>query len=88
MNRNAAFAVACLAVSLAVAAACFASGTGWPILAFLFLRISSDEKKRSDRAESALLSSLRNIANQNNLRKDTIKRANLQNWKFAFAFTA
>ena len=38
--------------------------------------------------ESALLSSLRNIANQNNLRKDTIKRANLQNWKFAFAFTA
>lgn len=45
MNRNAAFAVACLAVSLAVAAACFASGTGWPILAFLLLRISSDEKE-------------------------------------------
>jgi hypothetical protein len=45
MNRNAAFAVACLAVSLAVAAACFASGTGWPILALLFLRISPDEKE-------------------------------------------
>ena len=45
MNRNAAFAVACLAVSLAVAAACFASGTGWPILALLFLQISSDEKE-------------------------------------------
>lgn len=61
-------------------------------LAYFGLVIPSDQfgqkKKRSDRAESALLSSLRNIANQNNLRKDTIKRANLQNWKFAFAFTA
>lgn len=88
MNRNAAFAVACLAVSLAVAAACFASGTGWPILALLSFGSVRTKKKGSDRAESALLSSLRNIANQNNLRKDTIKRANLQNWKFAFAFTA